>query len=98
MSGSGDVPSAFPPRLRNSRRPLGSVPGISRTAARRLRRAHGLSALADVVGADGRALVPVRDDENLRETVSEAVEALLASVTKVGMIFGKVSKFPTFHR
>ena len=87
MSGSGDaaaaVPAAFPPRLRNSVRPLGSVPGISRSSARRLRRTYGLSALADVIGADGRALVPIHDDENLKEIVSEAVEDLLASVSKV---------------
>ena len=50
----------FPPHLRQSTRPLGSVAGITRRAAVRLCRTYRLTVLGDVIGADGRIdLAPV---------------------------------------
>ena len=50
----------FPPHLRHSIRPLGSVAGITRRAALRLSRTYRLTVLGDVIGADGRIdLAPV---------------------------------------
>ena len=76
----------FPPHLRNSIRPLGSVPGITRRAALRLCRTYRLTVLADVIDADGRVdLVLINDDgdQELKDAVSKALLALLATATKV---------------
>ena len=76
----------FPPHLRNSTRPLGSIPGISRRAALRLCRTYRLTVLADVVDAEGRitlALIDNDSDQELKEAVSKALLIHLASVTEV---------------
>ena len=76
----------FPPHLRNSIRPLGSVPGVTRRAALRLCRTYKFTVLADVIDADGRvdlALINDDGDQELKDAVSKALLALLATVTKV---------------
>ena len=76
----------FPPHLRNSIRPLGSVPGITRRAALRLCRSYRLTDLADVIDAEGRvalALIDDDGDQELKEAVSKALLAHLASVSMV---------------
>lgn len=85
----------FPPHLRHSIRPLGSVAGITRRAALRLSRTYRLTVLGDVIGADGRIdLAPVdgSGDQELKDAVSKALLALIASVTKASSGFVSASE------